>query len=123
MLVMLKARLPLFVRVTGCAAVEVPSDWLPKVRVVAESSTPEAAPVPVRLTVWGLPAALSVNTTEAVRVPVEVGVKVTLSVHWADGASEEPQVLVEAKSPPLGPVTWMLEMLKVALPEFVNVAL
>jgi hypothetical protein len=64
-----------------------------------------------------------VNTTEAVRVPVEVGAKVTLSVHWADGASEEPQVLVKVKSPALGPVTWMLEMLKVALPEFVNVAL
>jgi hypothetical protein len=46
-----------------------------------------------------------------------------LSVHWADAASEEPQVSVKAKSPPLGPVTWMLEMLKDALPVFVNMAL
>jgi hypothetical protein len=36
-----------------------------------------------------------VNTTEAVRVPAALGVNMTLSVHWADGASEEPQVLVK----------------------------
>jgi hypothetical protein len=51
-----------------------------------------------------------------------LGVNVTLKVHWVDGASEEPQVLVEEKSLAFGPVTWMLEMLKVALPRFVNVA-
>src|SRR5208282_1478582 len=62
MLVMLRARVPLFVRVTDCAGVEVPSNWLPKVRVLAERPTPAAAPVPVRFTVCGLPAALSVNT-------------------------------------------------------------
>jgi hypothetical protein len=59
---------------------------------------------------------------EAVRVPAALGVKVTLNVHWADGASEEPQLLVEEKSPALGPVTWMLERVKVTLPAFVNVA-
>jgi hypothetical protein len=64
-----------------------------------------------------------VKTAEAVRVPAALGVKVMLSVHWADGASEEPQVSVKVKSPALGPVTWMLEMLKAALPVFVNVAL
>ncbi len=66
---------------------------------------------------------MSVNTTEAVRVPAALGVNVALSVHWADGASEEPQVLVKAKSPALGPDTRMLEMVKVALPTLVNVAL
>ena len=70
----------------------VPTDWLPKVRVVAESPTEAAVPVPVRFTVWGLPAALSVNTMEAVRAPVALGVNVRLRVHWLDGASEEPQL-------------------------------
>jgi len=35
------------------------------------------------------------DNAEAVRVPAAVGVNMTLSVHWADGASEEPQVLVK----------------------------
>jgi hypothetical protein len=122
MLAMLKVRLPLLVRVTDCAGAVVPTNWLPKVMVVAESSTPGAAPVPVRFTDCGLPDALSVNTTEAVRVPSALGVKVRLSVHWADGASEEPHVLelATAKSAALGPVTWVLDMFKVALPTLVT---
>ncbi len=43
-------------------------------------------PVPVKLMVCGLPAALSAMETEAVRVPVAVGVKVTLRVHFAPAA-------------------------------------
>src|SRR5438105_14278435 len=37
----------------------------------------EVVPVPVRLTVWGLPLPLSVTLTDAVLVPAEVGVNVT----------------------------------------------
>jgi hypothetical protein len=94
MLVKSKVPLPLFVRVTVWAAELVPTNWLPKVRVLRERPTPAEVPVPVRLTVWGLPVALSVNTIEAVRAPAALGVNVTLTVHWADGASEEPQSLV-----------------------------
>jgi hypothetical protein len=54
---------------------------------------------------WGLPAALSVNTTEAVRVPAALGANVTASAHCAEAASEEPQWLVKVKSPTLEPVT------------------
>ena len=73
--------------------------------MVGERLTPEAVPVPIRLSDWGLPAALSVNTTEAVRLPVALGAKVTASVHCAEAASEEPQGLVKEKSPALEPVT------------------
>lgn len=90
--------------------------------MVAERPTPAEVPVPVRFTVCGLPVALSVNTTAAVRVPAALGVNVTLSVHWLEAESEEPQVLVKLKSPALAPVTWMLENVKVALPTLINVA-
>jgi hypothetical protein len=43
--------------------------------------------VPIRLAVCGLPAALSVMLTEAVRGPGAVGVNVTLIVHVPFAAS------------------------------------
>ena len=62
------------------------------------------------------------NTTEAVRVPVALGANVTASVHCAEGASEEPQLLVRVKSEVLEPVIWTLVRVKVALPSLVKVA-
>jgi hypothetical protein len=53
-------------------------------------------PVPVKLIVWGLPTALSVMVITPVRVPVAVGVKVTLIVQFAAAASEAPHVVVRA---------------------------
>ena len=64
--------------------------------------------MPVRVTDWGLPAALSVILIEAVRLPEAVGVNVTLIVQVAFAATTLPQVLVWAKSPALVPVTEML---------------
>jgi hypothetical protein len=52
------------------------------------------APVPERLTVWGLPVALSATLSEALRVPVAEGLKVTLIVQFEPAATLEPQVLV-----------------------------
>ena len=72
----------------------MPTDWLAKVRLVGERLTVAAAPVPERLMDWGLPAALSVILTEAVRLPLAVGSKVTLIVHVPLAATELPQVLV-----------------------------
>ena len=88
---------PLLVSVTGCAELVVFSVWLLKVRLPGDSVTAgalAAAPVPVRLTVWELPDALSVIVTIPVRVPVAVGVKVTLMVQFALAAKELPQVLL-----------------------------
>ena len=60
--------------------------------------------------------ALSVMVTEAVRVPLAMGVKVTLIVQFAPAPTELPQVLVWAKSPALAPVMARLVIVKVALP-------
>lgn len=92
---MVSVALPLLVRVIVCAAADVLTNWLPNVRVVAESPTSLDVPVPVKFTVWGLPEALSVKTTEAVLVPAAVGANVTLTLHWAWGARELPQVLLK----------------------------
>ena len=75
--------------------------------------------MPVRFTTCGLPGALSVMLTVPVRVPVCVGVKVTLMMQLAPLASELPQVLVWAKSP----LATMLVTLKDVVPAFVNVTL
>ena len=78
-------------------------------------------PVPVRLTVCGLPAALSKMLTDAVRVPAAVGAKVMLIVQLPPTATELPQVVVSGKSPGLAPVTPKLVMPKMVLPLFVKV--
>jgi hypothetical protein len=58
----------------------------------------EVMPVPLSATVCGLPAALSSIFTDAVRLPAAEGLKVTLAVQLAPGASELPHVLVTTKS-------------------------
>ena len=92
--VMASVAVPLLVRVTAWAALLVPTCWLANVRVVLDKVTAGAIPVPLRLTVCGLPAPLSVMDTVPVRVPVVVGVKVTLMVQLAEAANDAPQVLV-----------------------------
>ena len=67
---------------------------MPKARLVAERLTRAAVPVPERLAVCGLPLALSVMLTEAVRLPLATGVKVTLMVQLAAAATELPHVLL-----------------------------
>jgi len=56
-------------------------------------------PVPVRETVCGLFAALSVMFSMPLRVPLAVGVKVTFTVQVELAATLEAQLLVCAKSP------------------------
>ena len=111
-----KAALPVLVRVTACAVLVVPTDWLPKERLAGARLTAGAVPVPVRLTVWGLPTALSAMVSEGARLPLADGVKVTLIVQLAPAATLDPQLLVCAKSPGLVPVSAMLEMLKAEFP-------
>ena len=100
------------VSVTGCAELEVPTNCVAKVRLVGEGVAfgPEASPVPLKPIVCGLPAALSVMVTEAVRGPVWAGLKVTVMVQLAPIARPVPQVLVWLKSAALVPVTAMLLM-------------
>jgi len=50
--------------------------------------------MPLSVTFCGLPLALSVMLSAAVRVPDAVGLKVTLTVQLAPAANELPQVWV-----------------------------
>ena len=95
-LVILRLAFPVLLRVTLCAALVVPTFWLVNVKVVAERLAVAAVPVPVRLAVCGLPAALSEMLTDAVRVPATVGVNVTLIMQLPFAATELPHVLVSA---------------------------
>ena len=51
-------------------------------------------PVPLRLTVCGLPGALSVTLSVPVRAPAEVGEKVALIVQLLPAAKVAPQLLL-----------------------------
>jgi hypothetical protein len=59
--------------------------------------------------------------TEAVRLPLAEGVKVTLIVQVAPAATLDPQVLDWAKSPALAPVRVTLETVKAAFPVLLRV--
>ena len=88
--------MPLLLSVIACAGLVVAMVCAAKVRLVGLSAAdgPTATPVPVKLAVCGLPAALSVTVIVPVRVPATVGVNVTLIVQLALAASDVPQVLV-----------------------------
>lgn len=89
----------MFVRVTVCAALVVPSSWLAndKLTGLAAAAT---IPLPVTLTV-GLTFALSLIATVPLRLPATLGVKKTVTLQLAPAAKVlEPvgQVLVVVKS-------------------------
>src|SRR5271157_2706407 len=70
--------------------------------VLGEVSVKAAAPIPVSDTTWGLPTALSLMLSEADRVPLAVGEKVTLTVQLCPTLRvfcRVPQVSVSEKSP------------------------
>src|SRR5438132_1371591 len=94
--VIAKAAEPVFVSVTVCAALVVPTLWLAKVSEAGErlAVVVDAVPVPVRPAVCGLPEALSVTLKLPVRVPDAVGENVTLMAQFPPTAKEPPQLLV-----------------------------
>lgn len=95
MLVMVRVALPVLVSVTVCAALVVPTLTLLKVKLAGKSWTAGAVvPMPVRLTVWGLPGALSVTDRVPLIVPDPEGVKVTEMVQLALTGTLDPQVFV-----------------------------
>jgi len=92
--------------------------------VTAMDTSVGGPPVPLKLTVCVLPVTLlllSVMVKEAVRLPVAVGLNVTLNVQLLLAASELPQVLVCPKSPELVPVNPMLAIDRAVLPVLLNV--
>jgi hypothetical protein len=84
----------MLVRVTVCAALVVPTVCELNVRVPGVRATAGEDPVPRRLTVCGLPAALSLIDTLAVTVVVSVGENVTLIVQLAPLVSVAGQLFV-----------------------------
>jgi hypothetical protein len=78
---------PELVRVVFWTALVVPTAWLANVRLVGVSVTAGAIPLPVSETVCGLPLALSVTDTLALRLPLAVGLNVTEIVQFAPAAS------------------------------------
>jgi len=96
-----------FVNVIVCGALVVFVSCELKVRVAGERFK-AVVPVPVRLTLCGLPAASSVMEIVACRAPATVGLKIALIMQDAFAASEDPQLLVCVKS--ATPVMPMLEM-------------
>jgi len=125
MLVMFSAALPVL------ESVRVWEDAVLATLVVGKVSVPgdkdatgagAGVPVPLRGTVWGEVAALSVTLSDAVSVVVEGGLNVTVMAQDDREASVEPQVLaVMAKSVELAPVIEKPLMLSVALPGFESV--
>ena len=88
--VTVKVVVPTLVSVTIWAGLVAPMPTAPKFRLEGESLA--VVPIPVRLTFCGLPAALSVTLSIAVRVPDAVGLNSTLMLQLAPAARELPQV-------------------------------
>src|SRR5581483_12173942 len=96
---MLKLEFPWFVRVTLWAALVDPSDNTENTRALLDKLTLAPVPLPCKVTVCDPPAALSLSTSDAVRVPVAVGANFTANVQLPFAATVLPQVLVCVKSP------------------------
>jgi len=121
MLVIVKAAVPVFVKVTYCDAVAVPTLSVPNATLVVDKVTAGPNPVPVNAILCGDPPALSVIETAAASAPPVVGSKSPVMVHCAPTARLLPQVLVNANDDAFAPVTAMLVIVRAAAPLLVNV--
>jgi hypothetical protein len=92
----LSVAVPVFVSVTICAALCVPTPCAEKLTLVVENvATGAAVPVPLNVEDCGLPAASSFTSIEAERDPATVGANVTCTVHDAFTASIPVHVLFD----------------------------
>src|SRR5437016_6275817 len=96
---MVSAVFPLFVSVTACAALEVPTSCEAKESERAESSATADRPVPLKLTGAGGVLLLLVRDNDPARLPRAVGLKTALMAQLAPAPSDVPQLLVWLKSP------------------------
>jgi hypothetical protein len=126
-LAIVRFEVPVLVSVTVWAALGTLTSSLPKLSDAGTEAT-GAVPVPVRVTVCGLPEALSAIDTVALRLPVAVGVNVAAIVHVPSAATVPivrqslPLVgVTRAKSPGFVPVKVTLVIVNGPVPELVNV--
>lgn len=93
----------MFASTTAREELREPTGTLPKLKVLGEREAAAGVavdvPVPDRPTLCEPPAALSVTVSVPLRVPVAVGVNVTLAWQFAPAASVAPQLFVWPKSP------------------------
>lgn len=89
-----KEAFPEFVRVTFDTADADPTFWLLNMRAVGLKAICAPSPVPVRLTICGLPVALSMTFKDALSAPTPPGWNVTLIAQDAAGATGVEQLLV-----------------------------
>ena len=78
-------------------------------------------PVPVNLTICGLPPPLSAMESVALRLPIAVGLNFSVIEQLLAAATDEPQLLVSLKSPGLVPPKVMLVTLRAVVPTLVRV--
>jgi len=120
MLVIVNAAVPLFVIVTDCELLEVPTVVAGKEMLVAESVT-GATPVPLSAIDCGDVLALSVMVTVAFNAPAAVGAKCPWMVQFAPTARLVPQELAKTNEEAFVPVTAMLPIDRAAVPVLVIV--
>ncbi len=89
---MVNVVVPTFVRVTVFGRLVAPIPTEPKFKLVGKSLA--VVPIPLSVTFCGLPAALSLILSAAVRVPDAVGLNLTLILQLAPATSELPHVWV-----------------------------
>jgi hypothetical protein len=117
--VMVRAAVPGFDSVVDRVPAEVPTGVAGKVSVLEPNTAwgvGAAVPVPAIVAAWGEPEALSATEIEALRLPVEAGVKVTVMRQALSNARLAGQLLVSEKLLGLAPVMEMPVMLRAALP-------
>ena len=126
MLDMLSDAEPVLLSVKLCDPLDVPTFWLPNVRLEAPRLAPGDAvelPVPPNETECGDPAAVSVIVTAALRDPAATGRNVTETLQEPKAATLVPQLLDCEKSPGFAPVIAMLEIESAIEPVLVSVKL
>ena len=85
--------MPVLLKVTVMGVLVVPTGILPKFKLVGARFTAAITPVPVNAAFWGLPLALSVTDRVPVRVPVAIGLKLTLILQLAPAPKLPPQLV------------------------------
>jgi hypothetical protein len=106
--------LPVFANVRVCPAVVVPTGVLGKLRPAGLKFTTAPIALPLRLMLWGAPAASSAMTMVPKRDPGALGVKIMERVQLPAADKLVPQFSVSEKSP----VAVIDEIESGALPKF-----
>ena len=94
MLEMFNVASPVFVRVTACAGLVVPTFWEPKVSELTDVVATGPIPIPLKFVTGELPAVLLPNEIQPVKLPRVTGLKVTAILHDAPTARLVPQLFV-----------------------------